>query len=952
MLNKIKQAMCLAGASVALSGCFVQEGSFVINEELTTVTFPNGEEIEFTVGVGSGAYHRPGDSPRIFYTVTDRGPNIGCDDSADIIGIENFCSSDEDGKIFPVADFTPAIYKIRIDYNRRTDTMDYKVLRTIELKDSAGQPISGITNPFTSTDTENAYDKDGNLIAFDPNGVDTEALVLLRNNTFWVAEEYGPSLLHVAADGTILERVVPAGLETDLANATYPVSGKLPGILAKRKLNRGIESIAVSRDQKFLYAALQSPLANPDGDAYKASANVRILKMSLNRRGEIVDVVGEYVYRLDTAQTFANKATGEGDLKNDDYRAQKDVKVSEMLALGQDDLIILERISKVTKLYRVDLATGDNILASEWDDLATSPSLEEIYDTAAVNAKPVAKALAFNSLTDGPAGTLPTKVEGLAMLDDQHLLMINDNDFGIEGKDTVAVILPIVEDLKAVESVNFDASFIGRYESGVFDDGAAEIVAYDAANQKAFVVNSNDAVVDVLDMADPTQPTLLTSIDVKTAAADIGGANSVAVYGDLLAVAIEADTKQDDGFVGIYSTNDHSLLKLVEVGALPDMVTFTPDGQKILTANEGEPNDEYTNDPEGSVSIIDISAGVANATVLNVGFTEFNVGEARHGELDADVRIFGLNASVAQDLEPEYIAVSADSAKAYVALQENNALAIIDISNASIDGIKALGFKDYSKVENALDTSDKDDAIQMRSWDNLVGMYQPDAIAGYEFAERTYIVSANEGDSRDYDAFSEETRVEDLADEGLLSAELVANADRELLGRMKVTTANGADENGIFNTLFSYGARSFSIWDDMGNRVFDSLNGIEQVLAQRLPEFFNTTNDETKFDNRSDDKGAEPEGVTVGVVNGRTLAFVGLERMGGIMIYDITSPYGVQFVDYLNSRNYEADPETSEAGDLAPEGLTFVAAEQSPTGEALLIVGNEVSGTTSVYEIK
>ena len=195
---------------------------------------------------------------------------------------------------------------------------------------------------------------------------------------------------------------------------------------------------------------------------------------------------------------------------------------------------------------------------------------------------------------------------------------------------------------------------IGTYDSGL-GGGATEIAAYDAANQQLFVVNAENGTVDMLDLSDLANPTLTASLNVS----DFGaGANSVAVYGNWVAVAVEADNKQANGHVVFFGT-DGSLLGSVEVGALPDMVAFTPDGSKALVANEGEPSDDYTVDPEGSVSIIDLGNGLTDATVTTLGFTDFNAGGSRAAELPADVRVFGPNATVAQDLEPEYITVSA-----------------------------------------------------------------------------------------------------------------------------------------------------------------------------------------------------------------------------------------------------------------------------------------------------
>ena len=491
---------------------------------------------------------------------------------------------------------------------------------------------------------------------------------------------------------------------------------------------------------------------------------------------------------------------------------------------------------------------------------------------------------------------------------------------------------------------------IGTYATGQFDESAAEIVAHDPLTQRLFVVNAQAGAIDVLDITDPSEPER-----EQTLSAQGGTVNSIAISDGVLAVAVAADLKQEPGSVELYDTEELNRLSTVEVGALPDMLTFTPDGTKVVVANEGEP-DEYcidgAGDPEGSVSIIDLADGTEEPVVRTAGFEAFN------GDIEAlqeaGVRIFGPGATVAEDLEPEYVAVDADSTTAWVSLQENNAFAIVDLESAEVTDLLPLGFKDHSIEGKGLDASNKDDEINIRTWP-VRGMYQPDAIAAYEHGNNTYLVSANEGDARDYDCYSEETRIKDLE----LDADAFPNADQlqqnGQLGRLNTTETFGTE--GV-SELYSYGARSFSIWDEAGRLVFDSGDDFERITAEALSEDFNSNNDENgSFDARSDDKGPEPEGVEIGQVYSKTYAFIGLERVGGVMVYDITTPHNPKFVQYLNNRDFDVDAETDdgganpEAGDLGPEGLTLIAAEDSPTGEPLLAVGNEVSGSTTLYRI-
>jgi hypothetical protein len=508
---------------------------------------------------------------------------------------------------------------------------------------------------------------------------------------------------------------------------------------------------------------------------------------------------------------------------------------------------------------------------------------------------------------------------------------------------------------------------IGRFETGEFAESAAEIVAYDALSSSVFVINANNKTVDILDISDPSTPVLSGSIDVSIAIPDSGGVNSVAVHEGLVAIAVENDDKQSNGWVAFYST-DGVFLNQISAGALPDAVTFTHNGQYALAANEGEPSADYSNDPEGSVTIIDLRNGILNATAATAGFTAYN------GGAPAGVRISGPGASVAQDLEPEFIATSLDSKTAWVTLQENNAMAIIDIRTATVTGLVALGNKDHSLADNGLDASNRDDAINIQAWP-VLGTYMPDAIAAYQSKGKTWLVTANEGDGREYiyetdeatcdaaghdyddgDCTShlDEARIKDVTLDPAAFPDAASLQEQENLGRLKMLSTEGdTDKDGDYDEIHTFGARSISIWDANGMQVYDSGDTIEQQTALALPDDFNSTNDENgSFDDRSDDKGPEPEGVVVGKVQGRQYAFVGLERVGGIMIFDVTDPADASFVSYVNNRDFSVDDvENADAGDLGPEGLVFIKPADSPNGEPLLVVGNEVSGSTTIYQV-
>jgi hypothetical protein len=498
---------------------------------------------------------------------------------------------------------------------------------------------------------------------------------------------------------------------------------------------------------------------------------------------------------------------------------------------------------------------------------------------------------------------------------------------------------------------------------------SAEITAYDPLSKRLFVINGALASVDVLDFSNPATPTLIRTISAASIGPGLANINSVAVFNGVVALAVEANPKTSNGVVAWVRASDLTVLGTNTVGALPDMLTFTPDGSHLLVANEGEPNSygqPDSVDPVGSISVIALSGLSPNATgtallrtVSTAGFESFNsqIASLR----SAGVRIFGPGASVAQDLEPEYITVSADSRTAYVTLQENNAVAIVDIASKRITDIKPLGFKNHSLAGMGMDVSNEDGDVNTNSGSAAIkivqvpvkGMYQPDAIASYSVAGQTYLITANEGDAREYTGFEEEQRVRAFCGASGLDPTVFSDAANQVLdsnlGRLTVTTVpNGGNtaknSAGQCTELYSFGARSFSIWTSSLTRVFDSGDELEQ-RTQSLPNVaFNASNSNNTLDGRSTSKGPEPEGVAVATFGSKTFAFIGLERVGGVMVYDVSNPAAPSFVTYLNSR-------TEATGDRGPEGLTFIRASDSPNGQPLLVVGNETSGTTAVLQI-
>ncbi len=531
----------------------------------------------------------------------------------------------------------------------------------------------------------------------------------------------------------------------------------------------------------------------------------------------------------------------------------------------------------------------------------------------------------------------------------------------------IAFIFTVVATLPRVSRCDVTAlTPIGSYPAVPAPDfggvGAAETVVYDPLSKQLLVTNTLTKTLDLIDISDPYSPTLAMAVDLSGYGKE---PTCVDVHEGVAAVSIVADDKTDDGVLMLVDLSELAFGTvdpvIVGVGAGPDGVKFTPDGSRVIVLNEGEPNDEYTVDPEGSVSIFDLR----RLSVQTADFKRFNSKKRRLQRMG--VRIFGPGASVAQDLEPENVAISADSRTAWVTLQENNAMAIVDIPSHRVKKIVPLGYKMHLAPMNALDASNKDDAINIRPWP-VFGMYLPDGIASFAAGGRTYLVTANEGDAREYIyetdngeevvSFSEEARVKDLTLTDVYQRFWPDLQESENLGRLKTTTSPPfgklVDPEGeaVYSLIYSYGARSISVWSAAGRQLYDSGDDIEQVIAATVPDYFNVNDDENKFDNRSDDKGPEPEGVAVGVVEGVQYAFVTLERMGGVMAFNLSVPWHPVFVAYGNHRLFDGDPEAGTSGDLGPEGVTFIPASESPICHPLVVIANEVSGTSTIYQVE
>ena len=481
----------------------------------------------------------------------------------------------------------------------------------------------------------------------------------------------------------------------------------------------------------------------------------------------------------------------------------------------------------------------------------------------------------------------------------------------------------------------------------------SEILSFDTLNRRLWVIGTDANVsspvgrsgIDVLDLSGA----LVNSINLQS----VGGVNSVAIANGQAAVAITAPVKTNAGVVQFYNTSSFASIGSVTVGANPDSVTYTPDGSKLLVANEGEPTN-YTGapDPVGSVSIIDAST-LASTTA---DFSSFNSQAA--ALRTAGVRLLDPTKlttagytppTVAQDLEPEYITVSKDGSTAAVTLQEANAVAFVDIATSTVTSIKALGLKDHSLPGNGLDASDRDGTGtnilngQIRNW-NVKGIYMPDGIASFTQNGQQFYVTANEGDSRaDWPGYNDEVRVGSATIDPALNTALTAahgsdwKTNNDKMNRLTVSTSGDMDGDGDLDQLQAYGARSFSILDANGNLVFDSGDQLEQIIKTQFMPSSNCTLATAGClwdDTRSDNKGPEPESAVIGQVGSDTLLFLGLERSNAIMVWNLNDRTAPSFVEMIY-----------HTGDVGPEGLSFF----TDGGYGYLAVSSEVSGSTALY---
>lgn len=611
-------------------------------------------------------------------------------------------------------------------------------------------------------------------------------------------------------------------------------------------------------------------------------------------------------------------------------------------SISLDKTLIKVNENAGTLVFKINVTNPSNATANlivKPASFNTANSSDFTFTSQTINITPSTTSITVN---------IPILDDTLEEQQAEYFVLSLENPVGttITG-DTTSTVYIIDNDKAAlVPSNQITLNYIGSFDPSGNNNSSTEIVVHDPATQKLFTISSLTDVFDIINFSNPLAPSVINTVNM----APYGGITSIAVKNGLIAVASPNGTNaQQNGSVVFFDINGN-FLKQVTVGVLPDMITFTPDGTKVMTANEGEPNDAYTVDPEGSISIIDISGGINNLSQSNVttlGFTGYNSQEAAF--ISSGGRKVKSTSTLAQDLEPEYIAISADSQKAWVSCQENNGIIEVNLSNNTLGNIWGLGKKDMNLPGNGFDASDNNGEILIANWP-VKAYYNPDAMASFKVGNTNYLVTANEGDEKDLGGFSERTTVG--ANGYTLDSTIFPNASvlkaSHNLGRFRVTNVNGnTDGDADFEEIHALGARSFSIFNaDTKQIVYDSGDRFERYIAANHPLIFNADNEANGAKNRSRAKGPEPEGVALGTIAGQTFAFITLERTGGVMVYNVTDPNNVTFVDYKHSRSTSAF-----GGDNGPEGITYIPPANMNNGKGYVVVANEISGTLSMYEV-
>lgn len=700
-----------------------------------------------------------------------------------------------------------------------------------------------------------------------------------------------------------------------------------PAVAAARVLNGTQIQVAFTQDMS---AASATSLAR-----YKQLAGIQSAVMTNNGslRDTVVLTVNQafaagqaYTLRIDSVENASGLAMFSAFTFNFTYNPT--ISFSSRYLVAEENAgsvnLPLSLQFPANASFRIRVAAGTNASAADY-----SFATQTVQLTANSNSISLPVGIVDDAQVEDDEFILfgIDSLQGVALSGPNYFtLYIRDNDRRLPARDS-AVSMQLVN--------SFDPTPTGT--------STCEVVVYDPMSRRLFASSAVQDRFDIINFNNPASPQLITSVNM----APYGGMTSIAVKQGLVAVASPNANEQLPGSVVFFDTLGNFKAQ-VTVGALPDMLTFTPDGLKLLVANEGQPNTTYTVDPEGSVSIINLAdTNITQSDVTTLDFTAFNAQEA--ALITAGVRKGSNIGTLSQNLEPEYITVAADNSKAWVTLQENNSIAEINLVNNTITAIRGLGTKDNSQPGNGFDASDNIPEVLLVNWPSKM-YYMPDAIGSYSVNGTTYLVSANEGDEREYQALNERTTVGAVNLDSARFPHAAMLKENHAIGRLRITNLNGDNDNdGDYDDVINVGSRSFSIWNaNTGAQVFDSKNQLELItlLDPQASAIFNADHESNARKNRSRSKGPEPEGLTLANINGRTFAFVSLERVGGIVAYDVTDPVNPIYNGYLNPRNL-----TTLGGDRGAETMIYIPANQSADGMPYLVVANEISGTLSIVRL-
>lgn len=920
---------------------------------------PDGDACYNKPAVGSGLTQL---WPRYFLGLTDRGANQDCETLAETPKRYHGAVGKK-GKGFSIPRFAPTIVHFSVGQSR---TLTRRL--AVPLRGSDGTPISGISNT-DGDDVPYGPDCRGDPMPLDPSGLDTEDMGRIPGTDYVaIVDEYSPSVvLANFKTGRITARHVPKMKAPMLQKARYPIIGDIPDVYAYRRKNRGFESVVVDKEGKYVIAILQSPMLGPDSDKTELNAIIRcaFFDLSVNRKG---------VPMLKYARSFAIEASPPAAYAN--RNVPKDLKYSGGQYHSPGKFVALERAKGQVKLFLVDWSKATNIDETKFaDNLDLERNTNGARTAEQEGVLAASKTLIWDSLP-GLGGTKnydgPTKLEGFAidMHDPTKVWFTDDNDFGIEGNPNTRLFRVSlgrssdgatvcdapehppepkinVTPSNAIRLVNSATFRISKTPGG----GAAENLDVDEQERVGFVANDETGAVDSYDLSvTPVKPRGTYTpepADFKPTAV------SVCSSQDRVAVGLANSNDTLPGRVDIL-TKDLKVERTIERDGcvLPDSVKFSDDCGFLVVACEGEGKDV-----PGGVMVIDLNG--PKGAFRGARVADFTAFDSKTDELRAKGVRLVESDKASLDLQPEYVTILGN--QALVTVQEANAIAVVDLFEAAITELKPIGFIDHSRRGFGIDASNKDDGIRIWNFPRVYGIPQPDTIGTYKARDgMTYMVIANEGD-----AIKEDARGADFVDPKELNRSAPVGLkmrlkDDALLGRLEFSTIDGYNaETNVQENMFHFGSRSFSILSLDGRVVFDSGEWFERIMQKSFANIFNANGfddeDLTKSqadlkDNRSDDKGGEPESLALLTTkDGTTYAFIGLERPSIIVVFDISDPTKPTYVNAV-ANNPATVPigelfKNGKQGDLDPEGL-FASLKLRK-----LIVSGSVSNTVSTYDI-